>query len=596
MVLENEPIPFGDWIAPALLFFLQAAGILALLALVGGYLIAAFRYGPLDGGDRVFRFLKRGLGDLIALSPRRVMALAWLAVQESLRRRVLVGFGVFLLILLFAGWFLDTDSNDPATLYISFVLTATTYLVLLMALFLSVFSLPADIKNKTIHTVVTKPVRPGEIVLGRIIGFSLIGTMLLALMGVFSYFFVVRLLNHTHEVEVASLEPLPGGSSDQRAGRTEPEHSHRHEVTLEADGTGSTNTVNGHWHEIDPVEDGDETRYVLGPPRGMFNARVPEYGELRFRDRSGAAVSRGINVGNEWKYRSFIEGATLAAAVWRFDGITPERYGDSLPIEMTVRVFRSHKGDIEQPIRGTLKLRNPRNIGIESAVEVFQAKDGTVNPIEIPRKLTTPEGRTIDLFEDLAPEGELEIEMQCLDSGQYFGVAKADLYLRARDASFQVNFIKGFLGIWVRMLLVTSLGVMFSTFLSGPVAMLATLAALVLGTSTGFIFDVAAGTVEGGGPAESFIRLVQQKNVTVQLEPGLTTDVVKAADVVFMAVMTSVTSLLPDFGQFDSVEYVAHGYDIPPDLLLVQVLSGVGFVIAMFAIGYFFLRMREVAR
>ena len=37
------------------------------------------------------------------------------------------------------------------------------------------FSLPADIKTKTIYTVVTKPVRPGEIVLGRIVGFSLVG-------------------------------------------------------------------------------------------------------------------------------------------------------------------------------------------------------------------------------------------------------------------------------------------------------------------------------------------------------------------------------------------------------------------------------------
>ena len=64
-----------------------------------------------------------------------------------------MAFGVFLLILLFAGWFLDANSNDPAPLYLSFVLTATTYLVLLIALFLSAFSLPADIKNHTIYTM-----------------------------------------------------------------------------------------------------------------------------------------------------------------------------------------------------------------------------------------------------------------------------------------------------------------------------------------------------------------------------------------------------------------------------------------------------------
>src|SRR5690606_10813613 len=126
----------------------------------------------------------------------------------------------------------------------------------------------------------------------------------------------------------------------------------------------------------------------------------------------------------------------------------------------------------------------------------------------------------------------------CLDSAQYFGVAEADLYLRARDASFAGNFVKGFLGIWVRMLLVTSFGVMFSTFLSGPVAMLATLATLVMGFNTSFIFGVAQGTIEGGGPVESFVRTIKQMNVTSNLEPGLTTDVIKGADGIFMTVMS----------------------------------------------------------
>ena len=121
--------------------------------------------------------------DLTHLSPRRVWALAWLAVKESIRRRVVVVFAVFIVILLFAGWFLDPGSADPARLYLSFVLTATSYLVLLLALFLSSLSLPADIKNRTLHTVVTKPVRRSEIVLGRILGFTAVGTALLLVMG-----------------------------------------------------------------------------------------------------------------------------------------------------------------------------------------------------------------------------------------------------------------------------------------------------------------------------------------------------------------------------------------------------------------------------
>jgi hypothetical protein len=502
---------------------------------------------------------------------------------------------VFLLILLFAGWFLDSKSYDPATLYLSFVLTATTYLVLLMALFLSAFSLPADIKNKTIYTIVTKPVRPSEIVLGRILGFGLIGTVLLAVMGLVSYFFVVRVLNHTHEVDLASLKAAPSAGEGVRGGRTSLSQNHRHQVTIRDDGGGETDIAQGHWHEIDQRQEGDKTTYVLGPPQDLFTARVPAYGKLRFRDRAGRGVDRGINVGNEWKYRSFVEGGTLAAAIWHFDNITPEVYPESLPLEMTIRVFRSYKGEIEQPIRGVLFLKNPVS-GRTSSLQSIQAKDFSVDKLTIHRKLLDSEGNTIDLFDDLAPNGELEIWLQCVDESQYYGVAQADLYLRARDASFAMNLLKSFLGIWVQMLMVTSFGVMYSTFLSGPVAMMATLFTIAMGYFGKFVFEVAQGTVQGGGPVESFIRIVKQQNVTMQMDPGLATDVVKAIDGVFLFFMQAVASLLPNFRQLSSVDYVAHGFDIPSDVVYVQIFSGLGYMAAVFAIGYFFLRTREVAR
>jgi hypothetical protein len=597
MVLEEAPPPFDVWFGSAFLFFLQSAALLGLIALGVGYVVAAFRYGPLGGGDLVYRRLKTAVVDLFSMSPRRIVALAWLAVQESLRRRVLVGFGLFVLILLFAGWFLDTQSTDPATLYVSFVLTATTYLVLLMALFLSAFSLPTDIKNHTIYTIVTKPVRAGEIVLGRILGFTAVGTVLLALMGVISYVFVMRVLNHTHEVEVASLKTDPKDSTGQRVGRTSAAQNHRHTVTLDSDGAGSTDVVQGHWHEVDEVKENGETRYVMSPPRDLFNARVPSYAtSLRFKDRTGKGSDKGINVGNEWTYRSFIDGATLAAATWLFDDVTPERFPNGLPIEMTIRVFRSHKGEIERGILGSLVLRNPVTGRTSQGIN-FEAKDGYIDTRTIPRELTDPSGNRIDLFDDLvSDDGQLEMELQCLEVEQYFGVAKADLYLRARDASFALNFAKSYVGIWIQMLVVTCFGVMFSTFLSGAVAMMATLAAIILGFFKDFINEIASGIVEGGGPAEAMVRMARQLNVTTELEPGLSRTVTQAHDSVFMFFMRPFTSLMPDFRRLSDVDYVAYGFDIPMNLLAVQLVTALAYLIALSAIGYFFLRTREVAK
>jgi hypothetical protein len=335
---------------------------------------------------------------------------------------------------------------------------------------------------------------------------------------------------------------------------------------------------------------------VLGPPRDLFTARVPAYAaSLRFKDRGGRGADSGISVGHEGKKYSFIEGGTLATAIWTFGQITPERFPDGLPIDMTVRVFRSHKGDIEKGILGSLVLKNPRT-GRASSIETFSAKDQSIDRRMIPRKLVDPTGKSIDLFDDLVADGQIELHLQCLDESQYFGVARQSTYLRARDGSFTLNFIKSYVAIWLQMLLVTGFGVMFSTFLSGAVAMMATVATLILGFRAQFIYDVARGTVQGGGPIESLIRIFKQLNVTTQMEPGLTRDVVEAVDGMFMFFMQSVTSLIPNFGQFSDVEYVAKGFDIPASLIGVQLFSALGYVAAVVAIGYFFLRTREVAR
>ncbi len=180
------------WFQGSLYQWLLLLICLLTATFVVGWLVAALRGGPAWATARSGQVLVEGLCDLLRISPRRVWALAWLAVRESIRRKVVVVFVVFVIVVLFAGWFLNPGSDQPARLYIEVVLTATIYLVLGLALILSALSLPADIKDRTLHTVVTKPVRKVEIVLGRVLGFTLVGTALLAGMGTISYVFIVR--------------------------------------------------------------------------------------------------------------------------------------------------------------------------------------------------------------------------------------------------------------------------------------------------------------------------------------------------------------------------------------------------------------------
>ena len=629
MPIENILPPFLEWFPGSALHWLIVVVLLSAAALALGCLVMILRYGPVAGTRTSVRAIIAGTSDLIFLSPRRVWALAWLAVKESIRRRVVAVFAVFVVILLFAGWFLDRGSSEPAKLYLSFVITATTYLVLLLALFLSAFSLPADIKSRTIQTIVTKPVRASEIVLGRIVGFAIVGSVLLAMMSVVSWLFVVRGLSHTHEVVAESLTPAgtaaPGQARSQ-TGYTDSAQGHRHKVYIKPSGEGTAEPEFGHWHEVKSQTAGEKTVYTVEGPEGMLMARVPVYGKLRFRDRNGDDVDKGINVGDEWFYRSYIQGASPAAAIWTFQNIRPEQFPEELPVEMNIGVFRTYKGNIEKGVIGSLSVRNPRT-GLLVEVDVFESKEFVPFHVSIPRKITkfssadvvsskreTPEGiefsppqntldrrlaerKEFDLYDDFVADGEVELWLKCLDGSQYFGAGQPDLWLRAADASFTLNFLKGYVGIWLQMVLVTGFGVMFSTFLSGPVAMLATVGAMIGGIFLEFLTKLSQGAVLGGGPFESIIRLVKQDNLTTELEPGLRTTAAKMADYVAETGLRGISAILPPFSDFNYADWVAYGFDISWDpWILVPTVRALAYIIPVFVAGFFFLKTREVAQ
>ena len=607
MVLEEDIPRFVAWIGPALVRYLFSASLVAVAAAAAAWLVQGLLYGPLAAGDRVYRGVLTGLSDLAGSSPRRVWALARLAVQESLRRNVLVVLGVFAVVILFAGWFLDPGSVNPGKLYLGFILWVTNLLVCAVVVLLSVFSLPADIKSRSIQTVTTKPVRTAEIVLGRIVGFALVGTCLLALMAVSGWAFVVRSVAHSHEVVAGDLLEVrdEAGAVTGYTGRTSLDRGHRHRVVLDADGFGTAETGQGHRHRVSRTGSGDSAAYAVGPAEGLLEARRPLRGTLRFLDRVGKPSSKGISVGAEWSYRQYIEGGTPAAAVWTFSGITEKDFPDGLPLEMILRVFRTHKGRIEEGIHGTVQMRNPVS-DLRSEAFPIVAKEFTIDSLLIPRRLDTvmADGkvREVDLFSDLVAGGQVEIWLQCLEPGQYYGVAQADFYLRSGDGSFAINYAKSCLGIWFAMLVVTALGVMFSTFLAGPVAMLATIAVVFLGLFRQFIAQLFESQVTGdntlvpgGGPIESLYRIVTQTAITLPLEQTPAVQAMQMVDTALLAPMRVAAGIFPSLSALGTGDFVSSGFDIPPDLLAMHAAETAGFVLAFCIAGAFCLKAREVA-
>lgn len=756
MIVEYDVPPLWTWLfgaesadgvtrgtPSALAAFGLTVLILLVVALLLSLLISVLRYGPARGLQIVSSTLRQGVIDLVRISPRRVIGLSGLATREALRRHVWVVLVIYVLVLMFAGWMLSSDSPEPAKLYLSFVLQATTYLLLLVALFLSAMSLPTDIKNHTIYTIVTKPVRPSEILLGRLIGFTVVGTLLLVIMAVASYVFVSRMVSHEHELTAPSMLPIrEQGKVVAYAGTTSLANRHRHQVRLEADafrpgiavrtapdgkaamvthttseareagirvgdrivtiddkpitltdkrtpaerirGTAGspvrlsvqqgnsaaksyelsrtratvyTDRVQGHVHRVTARAEGGQVQYVVGPPEGDLVARVPVYGKLRFLDYEGNVDSRGISVGDIYKYRSYIFGGKMESAIWTFNDVDADGYPNGLSLDLSIGVYRSHKGDVTEGVRGSIVIRNPKTER-QSQEIVFTSQENKLDRIEIPRQMIDVRGQPLDLFNDLVSDGTVEVWIRCVDRGQFFGMAPADLYIRSPDGSYTVNFVKRYIQVWLQMLLVTSIALFCSTFLSGPVAIVLTLFTIIIGHCTKYIyfltqcvlyrdemtiFDVmrrrqvkfdeagwqwfqdlhdrgirpfiyttqerlqearslavdkitSLDRVYGGGPLEAAYRLFTQDNLMSELPREGVLGLMREVDTYLMHIVQAVINIFPDFERFGTDDYLAHGYNIHISLISQQGCATLAFVVATMIAGYFMLKTREVAR
>lgn len=704
MVLESTVDPLSVWLPGALASWAVVTVALVALGLVMGLLIGVVRFGPTAAVRRFVDLMADAGRDWRHTSPRRIGALAVLAIRESVRNRIVVALAVFAALLMFAGWFLK-GGNDPAKLYIESIFQWTAVLVALVSLLVAVFSLPNDIKHRTIYTVVTKPVRAHEILLGRIIGFSLVAAGLLAIMAGCGYVFIGRMLDHRHEIDATAFEdlelPPPGGKFDEntlvQTGRLSTAGDHHHRFSLSAGGIGVAESEAGHWHlvtkDVTPrvagarIDPGDATRvlvrfsepmepaaaakrehyrlsggqgvrsasistdnrtatleldaparvgetritvseavasrlgkplsssegvavvdrdpprdisaYEVGPPEDLLRARVPTYGKLRFTGKDGEAKDRGISVGSEWDYRSYIEGATQASGTWTFDGVTADRFGDFLRLELTVRVFRTHKGRIDQTTRGTIQLRNPDDPRIITQPRDFWSADGPIAPAVFVRSLrgTNSAGETtnLDLYDDLAPSGRLDVVVKCVESGQFFGIAQADAYLLARDASYGWNYVKTTCALLLPMIVVVAIAVTASTVLSSPVALLATCFALLCGLSVDYLDRVANNQLYGGGPFEAAYRLENRMNLMQKLDDGAAKVAIEMADGVVRAVLWCATRVLPDVASFWRVDYLASGFHVPDEHLAILALRALGYIAPLILAGYFLLKTREMA-
>jgi hypothetical protein len=518
------------------------------------------------------------LVNLTAVRTRRVFALAKLSFKEAVRRRVLYGFLFILLVFLFASWFIPSKPSDEVRTYVGIVFTVMTILLLFASLLISAFSIPADIRQQTIHTIVTKPVERFEIVLGRFLGFLGLMTVVLAVLTGLCLLYVLR-----------GIHPEAAAES--------------------------------------------------------LKARVPVFGELRFENTDDAEGRKGVNVGREWDYRSYISkplpGQPPQMARWDFAEVPAALGGrDNVRCEYSFDIYRTTKGDEGRDVYCTFrfytwrfqkgneeKFRTERNALRKEGkadADINQQLASKYGFFEIDSQPVT-DYRTLSfvlpgaLFQNLLaadPEAEselksrgevkvpLRIRVLCDSPTQYVGMAKRDLYLRLDDsgvgsdtAGFCLNFFKGAFGLWLQLALLIGLAVAMSTYLNGVVTLLVTAVLFVGGYAREFVQSVALGQNPGGGPVEAMVRMTRREltGPSMSDSASLGDQIVSKSDAGFRFVMRMVIDVIPDVNQYDVTKFVAEGFNISGELAGMSFLHLFGYLACWMVLAYYLIHWREVA-
>ena len=257
-------------------------------------------------------------------------------------------------------------------------------------------------------------------------------------------------------------------------------------------------------------------------------------------------------------------------------------HSQSIPMEMTFNVYRTTKGRVGDPVYASLLATNPRT-GQEYQY-IFPIREYYTTKVAIPASLL------------VGSAGNLKVEIRCMNSTQYLGMAQSDLFLLTSSGNFGENFMKGLFGIWLQAMVLTAIGVFAGTFLSWPVALLTTIFFFVAGqVAFAFLLDFTRQSLLGGGPFESLIRLLTHDNQMSDLNPTIAVVTAKTFDSIVMPIMSRLVYIVPNFAALDVSNVVADGFAVSWILLLSNLLLALAYALPFSIAGYFILKNREVA-
>ncbi len=380
---------------------------------------------------------------------RSIWAVAVNTIKQALRLKIAAVFIVLLLILLpVMGLNMTGDGTLKGRMqaFISYGLSLTTFLLALLTIFVAAYTITSDVKDKQVYTVLTKPIRRFQFVLGKLFGVIVLDAVLLGLFSVIIYSITIMLPTLLH-ADKAQIDQVKIEFFTARA-------------SLKPD-------------EPDISDEVDQA-YGKLKQTGEVPAGVDENPITRKNYRSELARRIGL------RKRAAAVGEEL---LLEFNNVKPE----------DPNIFVRFKYDVAV---------NPQDLSIYSkwiVGDVRQLRMGT--PIETP--LYSLERK--DLIRTFR---EFEVPANAVASDGYLALAflndplndtvvifplEDGLEVLYKADTFTANFGRAVLLIFTRLVFLAALAIFAGSFLSFPVAILLCLAVFTMANMSGFIaesFDV----------------------------------------------------------------------------------------------------------
>ncbi|MHC4192568.1 MAG: ABC transporter permease [Planctomycetota bacterium] len=375
-----------------------------------------------------------------------IWAVATNTIKQALRMKIAIVFIVLLVILLpLMGVSITGDETLKGRLqtFVSYGLSLTSFLLCLLTIIISIYSLTTDIKQKQIYTVVTKPIRRFELLLGKLLGIVLLDAALLVLFSGIIYGITLYMPKHFNAAKAERLE-VSNEFFTARAGLKPPEVNVRREV---------------------------DERYEQLKKSGQLDKAL--------RNLSYKRIISDLTKQEQLKKRAV---AVRKYLDWEFNNV---RLFDDPNSSFFIRYWYDVSvnppdlqvhglwivGDLRQIRYGTRSRTPPERLESKDLIRTFRE-------IEIPGYLVAEDGYLGVRF--VNPPVNSTVVMFPLEKGLEV-LYKAD--------TFTANFLRAVLLILFRLIFLACLGVMTSTFLSFPVAILLCLVIFLTATVSGFVID-----------------------------------------------------------------------------------------------------------